>query len=309
MTPQDKEIWDTAYSEEYDGLASIPTWEVLSESQFKLLSKGRKSLPSMVISTIKCDANNLPKQTKHRIIVLGNLDYHNWSKESTAAPVMSQLELHLLTSLADFHKHTLKNCDIKQAFVQSSLPPQEEYSVPPPVGCPKSSPGNYWKLLRSLYGLRHAPKLWFEKFCSHLINMGLRNCDNSPCLFFGMLIEGKAPIYMGIYDDDIIYFSPSDTVEHEFEKQLYSIGEFDFMGQVSHFLGIEFTWHHHSDGHVSVNLTQQSFIENYWNHWDIHPKQILLLPLHIYLVCLLILSLFSLCQSLSVINCGYNISL
>ena len=26
-------------------------------------------------------------------------------------------------------------------------------------------------------------------------------------------------------------------------------------------LGIEFTWHHHSDGHVSVNLTQQSFVE------------------------------------------------
>jgi hypothetical protein len=34
------------------------------------------------------------------------------------------------------------------------------------------------------------------------------------------------------------------------------------MGQVSHFLGIEFTWHHSSDGNVSVNLTQQSFTEN-----------------------------------------------
>ncbi len=33
------------------------------------------------------------------------------------------------------------------------------------------------------------------------------------------------------------------------------------MGQVTHFLGIEFTWHHHPDGNVSVNLTQQSFVE------------------------------------------------
>jgi len=33
------------------------------------------------------------------------------------------------------------------------------------------------------------------------------------------------------------------------------------MGQVSHFLGIEFNWHTHSDGHVIVNLTQQSFTE------------------------------------------------
>jgi hypothetical protein len=33
------------------------------------------------------------------------------------------------------------------------------------------------------------------------------------------------------------------------------------MGQVSHFLGIEFSWHHHEDGNLTVNLTQQSFSE------------------------------------------------
>jgi hypothetical protein len=89
----------------------------------------------------------VPKRAKYRIVILGNLDYHNWSKESTAAPVMSQLELRLLTSLAIFHKITLKNCDVKQAFVQSSLPEHEEYFVCPPVGCPRSAPGTYWKLL------------------------------------------------------------------------------------------------------------------------------------------------------------------
>jgi hypothetical protein len=108
MTPHDKKIWDEAYCKEYDGFASILTWQVLTESQFKLLSKGHQPLPSMAISTIKYDANNHPKHAKYWIVVLGNLDYHNWSKESTAAPVMSQLELQLLTSWAIFHKPTLK---------------------------------------------------------------------------------------------------------------------------------------------------------------------------------------------------------
>jgi len=166
--------------------------------------------------------------------VLGNLDYHNWSKESTAAPVMSQLELRLLTSLEIFHKRTLKNCDVKQVFVQSSLPPEEEYFVRPPIGCPKSPPGTYWKLIRSLYGLCRAPKLWFDKLSAHLKSMGLKSTANSPCLFFGTLIEG---------------------VEREFEQLLSSIGEVGFMGQVSHFLGREFTWLHHPDGHVSITLT------------------------------------------------------
>jgi hypothetical protein len=33
------------------------------------------------------------------------------------------------------------------------------------------------------------------------------------------------------------------------------------MGQVSLFLGTEFSWVFHDDGHLSVSLTQQSFAE------------------------------------------------
>jgi hypothetical protein len=36
------------------------------------------------------------------------------------------------------------------------------------------------------------------------------------------------------------------------------------MGQISHFLEIEFTWHHHADGNLSVILTQQSLLRIYW---------------------------------------------
>jgi hypothetical protein len=34
------------------------------------------------------------------------------------------------------------------------------------------------------------------------------------------------------------------------------------MGQVSHFLGIRFTWEHHDNGHLTISLTQQSFPED-----------------------------------------------
>jgi len=150
LSPSDQEIWNDAYAEEYDGLASIPTWEIITEEQFKLLNKGRKVLPTMAIATIKYDANNRPKRAKYRIVVLGNLDYNTWSKEATAAPVMSQLELRLLTSLAVFNRRVLKNCDVKQAFIQASLPSNEEYFLRPPPGCTRSKPGEYWRLLRSL---------------------------------------------------------------------------------------------------------------------------------------------------------------
>ncbi len=131
-------------------------------------------------------------------MVLGNLDYHTWSKADTAAPVLSQLELRLLTSLAIYNKKVLKNCDVKQAFIQSKLPEDEEYFLRPPPGCPRSQPGQYWHLLRSLYGLKRAPKLWFNMLSSHLKSLGLQSSPSSPCLFMGTIIEGEPPIYVRI---------------------------------------------------------------------------------------------------------------
>jgi len=140
LPSSDQIIWRETHDEEFDGLSSIPAWGVISEAQFKQLTKSVKPLPSMAIATIKYDANNQPKHAKYWIVALGKLDYHLWSRESTATPVMSHLELWTLTFLAVYHKRPLKNCDVKRAFVQSSLPSGEEYYVKLPVGCPHLLP-------------------------------------------------------------------------------------------------------------------------------------------------------------------------
>ncbi len=222
MNHGDKNIWDAAYDEEFDGLSSLPTWQVITEEQFRQLSKGVKALPTMAIAAIKYDAHNPPKRAKYRIV---------------------------------------KKCDIKHAFVHSSLPEDEIYFLKPPQGCPHSTPGTYWHIIRYLYGLLRAPKLWFEKLCYYLKAMGLRCSDTSPCRFVGHPIDGEPPIYLGFYVDDIMYFSTSDKVERKFENLLSTIGDVEFLVLVTQFLGIEFTWKHHQDGNLSVSLTQQSFAE------------------------------------------------
>ncbi len=104
---------------------------------------------------------------------------------------------------------------------------------------------------------------------SHLKAMGLKSSDNSPCLFTGVLIPGEPPIFVSIYVDDIIYFSCSDQVEKKFEEGISTIGSVDFMGQVSLFLGTEFSWITHPDGHLTVSLTQQTFTEQLLKSLDI----------------------------------------
>jgi hypothetical protein len=91
----------------------------------------------------------------------------------------------------------------------------------------------------------------------------IHRSPTSPCIFMGHLIPGEPPIYVGIYVNDIIYFSQSDAIERSFESKLSTLGNVDFMGQVSHFLGIEFTWQYLSDGHLAVSVTQQFFIDTF----------------------------------------------
>ena len=81
------------------------------------------TLPIMSISTIKRDANGAPCRAKYRIVVPVNLDQHNWSTADCFAPVMSQMEMHLLLAISVQKRCLPKSGDFVQAFCQSLLPP------------------------------------------------------------------------------------------------------------------------------------------------------------------------------------------
>ena len=262
LNPNDKAIWDSAYAEEYDGLANLPAWITITESQYqKIKHKCGTLLPTMAISTIKYDENRKPKRAKYRIVALGNLDPHEWTKSDVYAPVMSLLEVRLLASMAVRDQCVLQAGDVKQAFVQSKLPKDEVYVLRPPAGCPKTPPNSYWLLKRSLYGLKRAPRHWFQKMTKIFKSIGLQPCPNAPCIFSGSILPNKPKLYLGVYVDDFIYYSTDKSTEQEFEKQLAKHTPVDFMGPVSHYLGIKFQWRQTSK-RTSVHLSQEAFSDN-----------------------------------------------
>ena len=174
---------------------------------------------------------------------------------------MSLLEVRLLLAIAVKHKRILKQGDVKQAFVQSILPDNEIYVAKPPPGCPYTPPHTYWLLKRSLYGLRRAPCHWFEKATKISKNIGLTPCPHAPCLFTGNIKPGYPPLYLGLYVDDFIYFSENPTVEKLIEEKLQQQTTVDFMGKVTHFLGIKFQWNV-TFSTVSAHISQPAFTEH-----------------------------------------------
>ena len=150
-------------------------------------------MPTMAIAVIKKDGEGNPVRAKYRIVVLGNLDPHSWSKSDCFAPVLSQTELRLLIAIAVQLKCIPKVGDVAQAFCQSFLPHTENYACCPPPNCPHTPPNTYWKLKKTLYGLKRSPRHFFDLAKKTLLAIGLRQHHSSPCIYFGTLIDGAPP--------------------------------------------------------------------------------------------------------------------
>ena len=120
------------------------------------------ALPTMAISTMKCDENMKPKRAKWIIVALGNLDPQAWSTNDFFAPVISMIEFRFLVSLAVHHKQTLRSGDIKQAFCQATPIPDETY-----VLCPPCKVHQYTK--NQLLVIKTSP-LWIKTFTETLVH-------------------------------------------------------------------------------------------------------------------------------------------
>ena len=76
-------------------------------------------------------------------------------------------------------------------------------------------------------------------------------------------IEGQPPIYVGLYVDDLVYYSKSDKVKQWFENNLKSHLKVEFMGDAAWFLGQRYDWYTDpNNGLVSCHISQQAMIES-----------------------------------------------
>ena len=74
----DAEVWNDAYTEEYEGLKGLDTFvEIIEDEYTKLVDEHGdkcKAIPTMNIFTVKKDKIGNPVRAKSRIVVLGNLE-------------------------------------------------------------------------------------------------------------------------------------------------------------------------------------------------------------------------------------------
>ena len=126
--------------------------------------------------------------------------------------------------------------DVSNAFLHGNI--QERiYCQQPPGFADPARPNDVCLLSRLLYGLRQAPRAWFQRFVEHALSIGFRQTCTDSSLF--VYKRGNAMAYLLLYVDDMILSASSQELLQHIVSNLQSAFAVKDMGPVSYFLGID----------------------------------------------------------------------
>lgn len=241
-----KEEFLKAAQTEIDALVDKGTWiEDLKENATT------KPVPCTWVFRIKRSPDGEARKFKARICLRGDLQedlgQDNFSPVAAWPTVRSAL---VVSAIRGWVTTTI---DFSNAFVQSYLPEDDPVWMHIPRGYKSTNGPQYMlKLIKSLYGHRLAPKLWFNHSASAFRELGLIQSEHDPCLWYGediMLVQ---------YVDDCGIAAPNQARIDKFIQDLRDLGfELTTEGTFSEFLGIKFD--NKPDG--SIECTQKGLIQ------------------------------------------------
>ena len=129
-------------------------------------------------------------------------DLQNDERE-TYAPVAKWATIRTVLAFALQMKLKTRQIDVDNVFVQAELKEEESIYVTLPVVVHHAiyrSKDIVLKLLKSLYGMKEAPKLWYQKITGGLIEMGFERSQHDQCLF----MHKEKKIILLLYTDDCL---------------------------------------------------------------------------------------------------------
>ena len=193
-----------------------------------------------------------PSRFKARFCARGDLQREGIDFFDTYAPVVQWSSIRLLLSIVLTEGWATRQVDYTNAFAQADLS-EEVYVEYPKMFAPKSKADRVLKLRKSLYGLRQAPRTFFEKLRDGLLERLYTQSEFDPCMFM------KEGILCAVYVDDTIFAGPDAAV---LDAEISALGvsatnqnhtfQLRDEGELGAFLGIQIE----KSGPATFTLTQ-----------------------------------------------------
>jgi hypothetical protein len=221
--------WIVAIQEELNNFTRNEVWHLVPRPNQNVVG-------TKWVFRNKQDKHGVVTRNKARLVAKGYSQVKRLDFDETYAPIARLESICILLAYATYHGFKLYQMDVKSAFLNGPI--KEEVYVEQPPGFEDSEyPNHVYKLSKALFGLKQAPRAWYECLRDFLITNGFKVGKVDPTLFTKTV--AKDLFVCQIYVDDIIFGSTNKSTCEEFSRIMIHKFEMSMIGELKYFLGFQ----------------------------------------------------------------------
>ena len=248
LAGSDCAAWEVAIESEFTQLLDEGTYEFVNA-----LPKGARWIPSHLVLKYKRNADGSINKLKARLVAGGHRQTFD-TYGNVTSPTVKACTVKLLLDICAKTGRCCRAFDVKGAYLKGHID-TELYMRLPNTG---KHPNAWVRLIKSLYGLKQAGKIWYDLLSKTLLSIGFRVSLADPCLFIRDATLGQDDsVQLAVHVDDMLIASSSDATIYAVVAQLIAVwGEVNEVKDGTH-LGLQLT--HLEDG--SIRVSQPGYIK------------------------------------------------
>ena len=125
---------------------------------------------------------------------------------------------------------------------------------------------------KALYGLKKAPRAWYERLHKYLMQIGFERTDNNSNMYIKSE-EGKDILILEIFVDDITS-GGKEVLSKDFAKKMKHEFEMSMFGEIKFFVGLQV----HQIKH-SIFVTQSKYIKEILKTFGLEDSKLVRTPM------------------------------
>lgn len=203
LTSEHSDRWLEAIYKEYHSILSHNVFETMRRCD---VPAGVDIMRCHCIFTVKANKDGSIERYKCRLVADGNTQTYGVNFQDIFATVVKFSTFRLALHLAAVRDYNITAIDISTAFLYGAIDNDSCY-MDMPEGLPKYDAEGYelvCHLLKSIYGLRQAPRVWFNHFKASLLAFGFLQSNVDPCLFYYFNDDRDIVLYGLLWVDDLV---------------------------------------------------------------------------------------------------------
>uniref|UniRef100_A0AAV1V9M7 Integrase catalytic domain-containing protein n=1 Tax=Peronospora matthiolae TaxID=2874970 RepID=A0AAV1V9M7_9STRA len=218
------------------------------------LPRGQGAIGTKWVFKIKRKADGSVEKYKARLVANGFKQKYGIDYTEAFSPVVKYVTLRMVIAITKYFDWPLDQLDVVTAFLYGVM--KEKVYCVIPEGVEMDGDFDCLELVKAIYGLKQASRVWNETFDEFVCSIGFEASAFDPCLYI-KVVDGHCVLVL-VYVDDVLVTGSSLELIAQTKADLKTRFEMTDSGKCTFVLGIELV--DESDG--SVTMCQRRYVND-----------------------------------------------